>query len=991
LHPSGCAGTVHCYKFGHCKRIELCFKTLNCGRNYNYAEEGRKLKRIFSGTMLMLLLVGTLTLAFNIQPVKAEPKTWTVDDDGPADFHTIQEAINAANSGDTVFAYNGTYYEHLTVGKLLTLIGQNQSNTVIDGSNTGAAVIVTASNVTISGFTIQHAGSPPYGKGIYLSYTSHNVTISGNTVRSNTWGIWADDGSGHLISDNRILNNTDRGVYLNFNNNSTISGNLITNSGSGIELSDCKHINVTENRITDSWIGIRTYGIETFYSRNNVIRNNILSSNSYGISLSFSTNDVLRNNTLTGNAYSFEVQGWSPSEYIHDIDTSNTINGKPIYYWVNQKNRQVPYNAGYVGAVNCENITVRGQNLSNSGQGVMFAYTMSSIVEDTNMSNNYDGIYLIYSSNNLITHNNFIDNEYQVWSYYSTNTWDYGYPYGNYWSDYKGADLNNDGVGDIPYVIDNDNRDRYPSMEPWILTLPAEYDLITSMIAPTFQRLGGSSNIDAIVRNRGLNDEVNVQLSLLINGSVVKSTTVPLLDVGSSYNFSYLWTPVWKGTYNITVYSPPKPGETLTDNNIVTLFVNVASVIRVPDYIPTIQMAIEIANPGDTISVAPGTYYENIQVTKDSLSLIGSGADVTVIDGQGKNNVIYKPLEFSVNTFTIEGFTIRNSSHSGSIPGSAGIHIDGSGTFIISMNKIQDNGVGIAIWNHWGPVVIVENNVIANNDWDAIEGYCGEMIIRSNTIAYNGGSGYSDDGGPGTRYFTNNIIVSNGLYGIAPSGSTPRYIEYNNVWNNSRGDYYNDSTYPFVPSPGTGEISADPLFIDAANRDYHLSESSPCIDAGTNGNAPTTDCDGKPRPIDGNRDGTAIVDMGAYEYNLPPTPTYSIVITAVLSGTTNPAPGIYTYPGNSQLQVTAIPNSGYLFDHWELDSVNAGSANPHAVLMEKNHVLKAVFTPTPPLVGGSSIPVQAPIKVGPAFIYIAMVATLTAIFTKLGPKTRRKH
>lgn len=58
-------------------------------------------RKAVSGMTLTLLLIGMLTLAFNIQPAKSEPRTWTVDDDGPADFHTTQEAINAANPPDT--------------------------------------------------------------------------------------------------------------------------------------------------------------------------------------------------------------------------------------------------------------------------------------------------------------------------------------------------------------------------------------------------------------------------------------------------------------------------------------------------------------------------------------------------------------------------------------------------------------------------------------------------------------------------------------------------------------------------------------------------------------------------------------------------------------------------------------------------------------------------------------------------------------------------
>src|SRR5262249_4978237 len=62
-----------------------------------------------------------------------------------------------------------------------------------------------------------------------------------------------------------------------------------------------------------------------------------------------------------------------------------------------------------------------------------------------------------------------------------------------------------------------------------------------------------------------------------------------------------------------------------------------------------------------------------------------------------------------------------------------------------------------------------------------------------------------------------------------------------------------------------GNISADPLFTNAANGDYHVRPGSPTIDAGTSNQAPATDLDGQARPTDGNGDGTAAFDLGAYE------------------------------------------------------------------------------------------------------------------------------
>jgi hypothetical protein len=75
--------------------------------------------------------------------------------------------------------------------------------------------------------------------------------------------------------------------------------------------------------------------------------------------------------------------------------------------------------------------------------------------------------------------------------------------------------------------------------------------------------------------------------------------------------------------------------------------------------------------------------------------------------------------------------------------------------------------------------------------------------------------------------------------------------------------------------------------------------------------------------------------------------TYTLIITTTVGGTTNPVPGTYNYTANSTIQVTAIPGANYVFDHWELDGAVAGAANPYPVYMDRDHVLRAVFSKAP--------------------------------------------
>ncbi|MBS7281605.1 MAG: hypothetical protein KIH09_17465, partial [Candidatus Freyarchaeota archaeon] len=76
-------------------------------------------------------------------------------------------------------------------------------------------------------------------------------------------------------------------------------------------------------------------------------------------------------------------------------------------------------------------------------------------------------------------------------------------------------------------------------------------------------------------------------------------------------------------------------------------------------------------------------------------------------------------------------------------------------------------------------------------------------------------------------------------------------------------------------------------------------------------------------------------------------PTYTLTIIATEGGTTDPSPGTYTYPEGFLVHVRAIPKTGYIFSHWELDGINVGSITITTVIMNNNHVLRAVFAAAP--------------------------------------------
>jgi thermitase len=209
------------------------------------------------------------------------------------------------------------------------------------------------------------------GVGVVVAAIEDNVSISGFTVRNSGYDVF--DGGICLYSSNNNVRNTitdnngANGILLEGSSNNTIIGNVVSNNSQD--------------------------GIWSYYSGKN----------------------ILRNNRMNDNTCNFEVEGIDVSDYIQDIDTSNTIDGRPIYYCVNKHDEMIPADAGYVAAVNCTRIDVKNLNLTNNFQGLLFAYTNNSAVTNIYVSHNGVGIDLEESSGNTINGNVAVDNIVGIW------------------------------------------------------------------------------------------------------------------------------------------------------------------------------------------------------------------------------------------------------------------------------------------------------------------------------------------------------------------------------------------------------------------------------------------------------------------------------------------------------------------------------------------------------------------------------------------------
>jgi len=238
--------------------------------------------------VLLLLITILLSLIAGIFPIEnciASGNTIYVDDSGGANYTSIQAAINAANNGDTIYVYSGTYNENVEITKDLILTGQNKDTTIIDGGKNSYVVYAygTLGNeieIHISGFTVRNAG----GTGndcIALSYIN-NGNINNNKILNSdkSDGIQLDHCSGITINDNQITGNTAAGISLTRSENSIIYNNVIQNNQKGIYIYDSSSSNnIYSNTITgNSQYGVHIQ-ISYYQSQNNIFYQNDFTNN----------------------------------------------------------------------------------------------------------------------------------------------------------------------------------------------------------------------------------------------------------------------------------------------------------------------------------------------------------------------------------------------------------------------------------------------------------------------------------------------------------------------------------------------------------------------------------------------------------------------------------------------------------------------------------------------------------------------------------------
>jgi len=270
------------------------------------------------------------------------------------DYLTIQGAINAPETldGHTILVDAGIYYENVVVNKTVTLLGESREDTVIDGGGIGTVVNIAVDNVAITNLTILNSSEQNGFSGIGI-FNGKNITVENNNVMNNNVGI--------LIAYSKDIK---------------AKLNMISNNYGGIIVNYSENCTIIENHVSD---------------------------NSWGISLYSSRNCDLQGNAMTDNLYNLCVNGETIVDFANYISSSNTVNGKQVYYLVNESDLEISPstypNLGYLALINSTSIVIKNLNVTQNFSGVLLVNTNNSRISSIYATRNYGGIVVAFSFN----------------------------------------------------------------------------------------------------------------------------------------------------------------------------------------------------------------------------------------------------------------------------------------------------------------------------------------------------------------------------------------------------------------------------------------------------------------------------------------------------------------------------------------------------------------------------------------------------------------
>ena len=330
----------------------------------------------------------------------------------------LRSAINAAAANDTIEVAGGTYYGNIVLNKPLSIVGIGRP--VLRGEGQGSVVTMTAPGCTLSGFRIEHSGGMLVDEDSGILLKSDGNRIEQNELGDVLFGIYLFHSNHNTIAHNSIrgrkeLGSGERGagIHIWYSADNTIDHNTIAAMRDGMYLQNADHSVIRGNHVFDL-----RYGLHYMYSNDNVFEDNSFENNVAGAAIMYSHNIQFRRNAFLHN------RGFSSFGILFQ-DSENCL---------------------------------AEQNLIVDNVVGIFMEALRDSRFDRNLISANDTAIEAFASaeHNEFTRNNFIANlsPIRVIGKSSNMRWD-SQGIGNYWSEYNGYDLNGDGIGDVPFRIQN--------------------------------------------------------------------------------------------------------------------------------------------------------------------------------------------------------------------------------------------------------------------------------------------------------------------------------------------------------------------------------------------------------------------------------------------------------------------------------------------------------------------------------------------------------
>jgi nitrous oxidase accessory protein len=398
----------------------------------------------------------TVALTFSALPARSE--TLIVGGDNAA-FQSVQQAINAASNGDLIQVHAGVYTGNLVINKQITLEGIGRP--VLRGEGAGSVVTILADGCTVRGFIIEHCGGDLTREDSGVLLKSSANLIENNELRDILYGIYLYSSHGNTLRRNQVRGRSElevgeRGAGLHLWNSpdNTIEDNVISEERDGIYIQNCNGNRIRRNRVSDL-----RYGLHYMFSDRNVFEDNLFSNNVAGAAIMYSNKIEFRRNAFVHN------RGFSSFGILFQ---------------------------------ECNELLAEENFIVDNATGIFMEALRQTTFRRNTIANNDVALQMFSNSDaNVFTENNFVNNlsPLQLIGRSTTTSWSQN-GRGNFWSEYDGYDLNENGLGDVPLKIQNVFQymeGNYPHLRIY-LDSPAARAMATA--EKTFPILRASSEVD---------------------------------------------------------------------------------------------------------------------------------------------------------------------------------------------------------------------------------------------------------------------------------------------------------------------------------------------------------------------------------------------------------------------------------------------------------------------------------------------------------------